>query len=210
MKIETSPEALNLARTKSSRTDQNETRDNPSQVLERNGHPRKNSTKEPKRVTYRESWVDEYLFLNSWNEHDASEAFIDKLAHDLIAFALGDPKINDRCQEIIGELREGDKPITLNDFMVVKGMWPESLRRWCAKYPKLDTACKQAKVILAARRENGISHNKLSYNPIAKTQHFYCEIWADSDERQAKLKIPEQATAGNITVLMNEFPKEIK
>jgi hypothetical protein len=191
MKIETDRKVLKSIQDKVPRLD-NPTRDNPSQVLNRSSHNRKSSTNIQKNAAKPISWYEQWRFLNSWKENEASEDFINKL-----------------CDEIFNWAQQDDS-LTINQFICKYDVSDDAMQLWKKKWPQFAAVYKRVKRILAARREVGMLKFELHYQAGAYNQWHYCDMWKESGERQAKLRTPEQITPGDITVVMNEFPKEDK
>ena len=108
-----------------------------------------------------ESWIAQYKFMQSWNEHDVSEACIEKITEDLLIWT------------------RDENNLLLEEFLDSKGIRWEQINAWCKKFPMLNNAYKSAKIALAKRRERGLIEFKYSAAGIVPTMTHYSPIWRE-------------------------------
>lgn len=131
---------------------------------------------------------DEYLDMFTMRQRPVNDAFIDKLAEDLMHWALND-----------------EDALKLTQFYVAKGIWTGDMKRWEARNEKLAKAHQQALIILGNRRETGGLKKKYDAGIVSSTMAHFDPDWKQLAEWRSKLK-GEGEGDGKITVVIDAMP----
>ncbi len=137
--------------------------------------------------------VDFYTDLFFMKERPVSEAFIERIAHDMVTWAKKDTSL--RITQFFNEL----------------GIPNKMLYRWMEIYPSLRMAHDYTLSVIADRREVGAITKKYDGNYIKEMQPMYDPAYKSFLEWRAGLN-KEKDTLGNIKVVIERFPepKEVK
>lgn len=117
--------------------------------------------------------VDFYPDLFFMKQMPVSEAFIDRLAQEMIEFA---------------EKKDTIRP---SQFWLSKRMNSTYITRWKEKWPQLQMAYDFLVASCAMRRDVGAATRKLDGSYIKDTQVLYDKEWRDQIEWRSKLNVKE-------------------
>lgn len=111
-----------------------------------------------------------YQDLNAWRGSVPSDAYIDTLSLDLMAWS-----------------NKADS-LRLKDFCRTRGLDEDMLRRWSKKYPKFYAAYRYALDGIASRRENGLIFKGWPATTIHATLGRYDRDWREEQNYREFLK----------------------
>jgi hypothetical protein len=100
---------------------------------------------------------------------------------------------------------ENEENIEVMQFCIEYKIPYMTLKDWTAKYPDIDKAYKDIKLMLASRRRVGATKRKYSESMILKDIHVYDPEWLAINRYNAELKNIE-AQQGNILIEMHAAP----
>lgn len=139
-------------------------------------------------------WIEDYLNVRSMRMHPVTQAFIEDLCKELVAWALDD------------ELKRFKQPLMIAQFYTRHGIPRRTFYKWCKDFPQLDEAYEFAKEVMAARRETGAIIKEYDTSTIAFMQPHYSPEWKDMLEYKAELKAKhESQSQGNVLVQIAPF-----
>lgn len=128
-----------------------------------------------------------YLDLISFRQKPINPAFIEKLAAEEVAWALNT-----------------EDALVFEEFLMLKGIGQSTFYKWLHAHESLAKAHNFAMMVIGVRREKGAINRKFDANIILKSLPIYSESWRNLEEWRSKLT--EKANAGNVTVIMEQFP----
>lgn len=132
--------------------------------------------------------VDVYQDLYFNKEMPVNEAFIDRLAQEMIDFA---------------ELETTIRP---SQFWISKRLHNQNIYRWKEKWPQLERAYAHLLSQCALRRDIGAVTKKFDGNYVDKTQAMYDPEYKKFLEWKASLADREN-TLGNIKVVLDNYER---
>jgi hypothetical protein len=139
-------------------------------------------------------WLEDYLNIRSFKKHPVTESFIEDLATDLVEWAMDD------------EQKRFKQPLKLTQFYYGKGIPKDTFYTWCEKFPVLKQAHTAAMEMIATRREIGAIIKEFDAGTVAFMQPHYDPDWkAQLDYRHAQKLATQQASAGDVKVIMQPF-----
>jgi len=135
-------------------------------------------------------WVEEYLNFFTGKMQPVPEAFLDKLAEELINYA------------------ETTEVLRIEWFFTKKRMLPLSGRNWAKRYERFGEAYKSAQFIIGMRREQMALTRDISDSLVLKSLYkfdpMYAEIRQDDiDVRKEIASIAEQSKP--TTIIMGQL-----
>lgn len=135
---------------------------------------------------------DIYTDLFTLRKTPISEAFIERLAADMVEWASKD-----------------EDALTLKQFPLSRGISWKTFERWTKKHDLLKSAYEDMKTFIAIRREKGMITRKYDTKATMHIQHRYDEDWKKADEFHSSLRKTEKADEkhGNITVVIPPIGK---
>lgn len=144
-----------------------------------------NSTKKKRSAT---TVTDFYLDLFTLKEKPVSNAFIEQLAAQLLDWAAHDKEA-----------------LSIKRFVLSKGIHWNTFIRWSQTREPLKSIYEDAKLLVAARREEGMIKKLYDSKSIMHIQYQFDEDWGAADQRWSDLRKKEQGDAqrGPITVVMS-------
>lgn len=102
-----------------------------------------------------------------------------------------------------------EEMITIEDYLILKGVEQSTVDRWCKRSEELRAAHDYVLMILGNRREKGGLTRKFDAGLIKTTQHLYNIKWKELEEWRANLSAKiAQAHGGdkNFIIEMNTTP----
>jgi len=140
--------------------------------------------------------IDQYSDLFLLREKPVPEVFVERMAADLIDWAIND-----------------DDALLLIDFQVSRLISPQTFTQWTKKFPFFMKAKRIALQIIGSRREKGALKNKLNANMIIKRQHAYDPDWKKDEEWRNELRVKAQQGGDketNYTFVFEDFGEKKK
>ena len=125
-----------------------------------------------------ERFFDEYRCLKSWQMTPMTESFIQKMAEELLIWAI-----------------ENDDALKLDEWQIANGICDETKQRWLTKYPNFKIAWQHAKKALGIRREKGVIKKKYDSTLIAPMMFHYDSAWKEIAEWREGVKATARAKA---------------
>jgi len=122
------------------------------------------------------SKLNDYIYMNSWNQKGVSKAFIEKLCGELLEY-FADPS-----------------RLTLKEFLADNSIAWQTFAGWRKKHQILEDVVSQVKLIIAARREKGMYTGQLREKPIMYSQYLVDPEWSEADMRWHEMRKKEQVT----------------
>lgn len=132
--------------------------------------------------------VDFYTDLFFMKEKPVSEAFIERLATDMVEWA------------------KKDRSLRITQFYNEMGIPSRYFYEWMKHYPKLALAHEYAMSMIADRRDIGAIEKKYDGSYIEKSFGMYDPAYRSFMEWKSKLAKQEQAQ-GNVQVIIQKFPE---
>lgn len=160
-------------------------------MIEKKSNPSKKRQPASKRYGSEQvisKWMEDYLDCFTFKMQPVTEAFIERIAADLVHWAKTNPEA-----------------IKLSQFYAEKYILDETFRSWCNKYPTLKAARSIAKTFLGNRRESGGLTRKYDPGMVTLSMPNYDTEWKDLAEWKADIasKTHEGASGNavyNITI----------
>jgi len=116
-------------------------------------------------------WFEEYRSPITGKTELISTDKLENLAKELVQYCMEDPTA------------------TLTKFAVqLKGVPWDTFIQWVDKFPILNEAYKNAKIIIGDNREAGALKNELNDKIVLRSLPMYLERWKEAEEWQYKLK----------------------
>ena len=137
-----------------------------------------------------------YRDMHTLRMSPISKDYLEKFALEWISHALAD-----------------DDMLTVNDFLLKKGVSKGTVQQWYERVPEFKEAYNHIVTILGNRRERGSIKRQYDSATILRSQHMYDDAWRAADEWRANLTAKANGSgSGNVIVEMHEFqpPKENK
>jgi len=134
-------------------------------------HNKNNSLENSSRAISTSKWLEDYPELYTNRLSPISEAFMDRLAQDLIKWVEGD-----------------QKALMIREFIALKRLDQVSYNGWVKKYDFLGRAHAYAKLILGIRREKGIINRTLEPTWTAFMMPNYDQDWKEMTQWRESLK----------------------
>jgi len=129
-------------------------------------------------------FFDDYTDLFTFKKVPISEAYIDRLATELLDWALNN-----------------DDALKMSQFYLGKGISYHSFSRWLKRSKNLEEAHNSALKLLGNRREIGAIKKKYDTSMIATMMPKYDEDWKEVIEWRSKLKEQEASNETKIVVI---------
>ncbi len=142
-----------------------------------------------KKTNYR--FLDEYKDLFTKRLVPAPIEFIELLTKQIINWAYNDKKA-----------------LFLDQFWFSKGIPTATFRDWRKRFPELDEACQEAKLMIGMRRETGAINRKFEPGMIRAVQPMYRPEWKELIEWNSNLKQKADEKTQNNTIqwVLEKFP----
>ncbi|MBW1678413.1 MAG: hypothetical protein JRJ79_17935, partial [Deltaproteobacteria bacterium] len=140
------------------------------------------------------SVAEVYKDLFTLRQKPISDAFIDRLALELIEWAMKD-----------------DTALKLTQFIFSKGIPSMTFYRWVNKYETLKLVKDTALELIGNRREIGALKNKLNASLVMNQMAKYDKSWKDLEVWRAELKARTQVNAPTdtrYTFVLEDFSKK--
>ena len=134
--------------------------------------------------------LDNFIFMNSWNEKKASLSFIELLCGKLLEYFIDKDKL---CFE---------------EFLVENQIASQTFANWTKTHDNLNDIYSHVKLILATRREKGMLKGEIREKPGMFTQHFYSEKWSEANKYWSELRKPEEEKDRKLTVIVSSLRDE--
>ena len=132
---------------------------------------------------------DHYLDLVSFREKPISDQSLEKLAKDLVAWAIND-----------------ETATKIKPFFIFRGMGTTDVKRWKKRNKKFAAAYSLALSAIGNRREHGALTKKYDSNTVIKSMPLYDSDWKDLEEWRSNLRKSEQENkATTFTIKMDSF-----
>ena len=138
--------------------------------------------------------VDAKIGFFSYQQMPVSEGFINKLAEELVQWAL-----------------EDDDALKLTSFFLSRRIGSRTFYRWAEKFPILDEAREVALEAIGNRRELAALKNKLNSTMVISQQAKYDKSWWALEQKRAELKASTQQkgdTDIRYTIVVDGYEKE--
>ena len=116
-------------------------------------------------------FLEEYKDLLTFRMKPVSEAFIERLSEEYMAWA------------------KKEDSLILSDFCDERHIEPRSFYNWCQKFDSMRDAHDYAKRRIASRRELGALNRKFSETMVIRRQHAYDPEWDKDKQRDKQDKI---------------------
>jgi len=101
-------------------------------------------------------------------------------------------------------LNEDMNMLTMEDFLVLKGLQRKTLMRWCEKCPELKEAHDWVAMVLGNRRHRGMMLKTLDTNSTMKCQYLYDENFRQAEEWRANLQAKVAGAGNTVTIVEME------
>ena len=109
--------------------------------------------------------------------------------------------------EWILHAKEDEDMLTMNDFLVKKGMNRSSIQEWLKRSEDMRKAYAFILMVIGNRRERGMLKKQLDSQGVVKSMHLYDELWKESETWRAHLAAKVAGAGGGITLVeMEKFP----
>jgi|SRR5665213_1643184 len=131
-------------------------------------------------------WIEDYFDLNTLKMHPATEASIDRLCADMLAYA--------RLPE----------SIVFRDFLDARGIGYRTYRRWKARFPSVQEVHDLAKGIIGSRREKMGLQRDMDSGFVQNSMYMYDEEWKEMHDEKARVK-DQNAKPSEIRVSFNNI-----
>lgn len=138
--------------------------------------------------------VETYKHLFTCMTVPISQAFIEKLATDLVVWAA-----------------EDEDALKLTQFLRKLGLQSVTFYRWCHKYPELMNAKKAALEAIGDRREILALKNKLNSTMVMSQMAKYDDSWRNLESWRAELRAKAQEKENLNTkyaIIVEDFSKK--
>jgi len=134
---------------------------------------------------------DQYKDLFVLRERPISDAFIERLAYDLVVWAV-----------------DNDDALKLSQFILDKRIYPKTFYSWTKRYQVLEMAKEVALEAIGNRREIGAITGKYNVNIVMSQMAKYDQSWWSLEERRTRLKAKVQQkvdTNTHWTIVLEDF-----
>lgn len=131
-------------------------------------------------------WVDDYISCFGLRTMPATEAFLERIAEELVEWA------------------KRDDSVYLEDFCLLKGFDPTTLWRWEKKNASVSEAYKFAKMAIGSRTYKGALYGKMKESTAHFLMPYYSQTWMNMKVLNSQLKDNDNAPT-QITVNMTPF-----
>ena len=159
--------------------------------MTRKTKPPQNST--PADKLSKTIWQD-YFNMTTFKMSPVSDVFIDRLAADLVQWALHD-----------------ENALKLNTFFAERGIHQNTAQTWRERNKKLDDAYSFAKQCIGDRREMGGLKRKYDSGIVSSTMAHYDQDWKALAEWRAKMKAENETPSVEAKiVVLEKFPESDK
>jgi hypothetical protein len=150
--------------------------------------PKRNTSKNKstKKVA---AWWDEYKDMFDMRMKPVNDAFLDRLACDMIEF-----------------FKKDASTLSLDEFYDAKGFHDRDIQRWKVRSENLRDAVDHCKRLLAIRREKGALNKKLSESMVMFSMGLYSDKWKDHAEWKANLAVKSSQQQGTVHIHMDSIP----
>lgn len=138
-------------------------------------------------------WLEDYLDLFTFKMKPVTEAFIERLAQELILW--------------VDDEKEARKRLKISQFYGYKKIPKEAFYRWIRKHPNLEEAYKYAMYSLGDRREIGVALREYDAS-VLKVMPLYDADWKDIEKWRASIKAETEAAA-SINYIVKNVPIEL-
>ena len=128
-----------------------------------------------------------YLDLFTLRERPVSDDYLFKLALEWITVALNDETM-----------------LTLDDFLILKGLSRKTMMSWCRRCDVLMEAHNHVTMIIGNRREKGMLTKKLDSTGVLRSMHMYDDRWVKADEWRASLSTKILGAGNTVTIVEME------
>lgn len=129
-------------------------------------------------------WAGQYKDFFHQKMVPISEAFIDRLSQDLATWAIND-----------------DEAYKITQFILKKGIPPDTFYDWINQFPVLNAANKIAVEAIGNRREMGGLKKQLDSSIVQFTMPSYDKNWKELRAWSAKLKEQENKNDSKIVII---------
>ena len=136
-------------------------------------------------------FLEEYKDLFTFKMKPVSEAFIEKLAEEYMAWA------------------KKEDSLILSDFCDERHIEPRSFYNWCQKFDSMKEAHDYAKRRIASRRELGALNRKFSETMVIRRQHAYDPEWDKDRQRDKQDKIDIAIAVKKAAMEMSESKPQV-
>lgn len=153
----------------------------------------KNNTRNKKSAT---KVIDQYSDLFTFRMRPVSEAFIERLASDLVKWSI-----------------KADDALKLCQFILNKGIHPKTFYSWAKKYPTLGMAKDVALAAIGNRREIGAIKNKYNASVVMSQMSKYDPSWWKLEVERAELRArTQQKSESDIryTIVVDSYKEKDK
>jgi hypothetical protein len=147
-----------------------------------------NSIESSSRAISTSKWLEDYPELYTNRLSPISEAFINRLAEDLIKWVEGD-----------------EKALMIREFIALKKLDQVTYNVWVKKYQYLGRAHAYAKLILGIRRERGLLNRTLEPTWTAFMMPFYDSEWKEIAEWRNNMRKEVAAVEAQKVVIMDQL-----
>ena len=147
--------------------------------------------KHPKMAAFK--WVTQYKDFFQQKMVPMSENGLERLANDIVNWAINDPKA-----------------LKISQFILKRGIHIDTYYDWVKLYPIIKDANTIALQAIGDRREIAGLYRKLDGNMISFTMPAYDKTWKELQEWRAKLKEKETNNETKVVVIERYAPIEVK
>jgi len=138
--------------------------------------------------TKRSVWLEDYLDAFSLRMKPVTQAFIDRLAKELIEWAVYD-----------------DTARVVTKFYIHRGIAPQTFYSWVKKHEVLGNAYALAKEAIGIRREEGALDRTFDASFVRYTMPLYSQDMKKLEEWRSSLR-EEKATQAPQVVVLDKVP----
>lgn len=144
----------------------------------------KNKTKRARVKKKPEDRLCNFMFINTWQEKEASKSFIELLVGRML------------------EYFKDKSVLTIEEFLDEEGIGDKTYSRWRKDHAVLQEVHEYTLRRLAVRREKGMLTGELKEKSVMYIQHLFSKRWDDANHYWSDMKKNEnEKSASNINVL---------
>jgi len=135
-------------------------------------------------------WLGEYRSFVDFEMKVVTQSFLEKLA-----------------KHILQEAMHNDDYLAVEDLYITLGIPEKTYYEWTERFEFFREAHKQAVRMIGLRREKGGLKRKFDSGIVSSSMHQYNKRWEKAAEWKAALRQKEEASKGNITVILEKYPE---